>query len=125
MAAAHHPTEITLHHERRLLALRFDDGAYFELPCEYLRVYSPSSEVQAYHTHRPILQVDKEEVNISDVVQVGLYAVKLVFDDGHKSGLYTWDYLYDLGANREAHWADYLQRLERAGRHRRETGSMS
>ncbi|MEW6647600.1 MAG: DUF971 domain-containing protein [Pseudomonadota bacterium] len=118
MEPSHHPTEIALHRDRRLLEITFADGARFELPCEYLRVYSPSSEVAGYHRKRPVLQVGKAEVNISDIVQVGHYAVKLCFDDGHTSGLYTWDYLYDLGANYDRHWADYLARLERAGARR-------
>lgn len=119
MTQSHHPTEITLHRERRVLELAFDDGARFQLPCEYLRVYSPSADVAGYHNKTPTLQVGKEQVNISDIVQVGLYAVKLYFDDRHKSGLYTWNYLYDLGVNYVQNWADYLARLEQAG-HRRQ-----
>jgi len=119
MTQSHHPTEITLHRERRVLELAFDDGARFQLPCEYLRVYSPSADVAGYHNKTPTLQVGKEQVNISDIVQVGLYAVKLYFDDRHKSGLYTWNYLYDLGVNYAQNWADYLARLEQAG-HRRQ-----
>jgi len=115
LAQSPHPTELTLHRDRRVLVIAFDDGARFELPAAYLRVYSPSSEVAGYHRKRPVLQVGKEQVNITDVVQVGLYAVRLHFDDGHRSGLYTWHYLYDLGANHAGHWADYLARLERAG----------
>ncbi len=115
MGALHHPTEIQLHRDRRQLVISFDDGSRFELPAELLRVYSPSSKVAGYHSHKPILQLGKEQVNIDDVQQVGLYAVRLVFDDGHHSGLYTWDYLYDLGANRQARWADYLHRLEKGG----------
>lgn len=118
-----HPTEILLHSRSRLLELAFDDGARFQLPCEYLRVYSPSSAVAGYHSKRPVLQVGKEQVNIVDMQQVGNYALKLVFDDHHKSGLYTWRYLYDLGANREAHWADYLRRLAAAGRQRHESNA--
>lgn len=121
MAESPHPTEIVLHREERLLELAFDDGARFRLPCEYLRVYSPSSEVAGYHRKRPVLQVGKEQVNITDIVQVGHYAVKLAFDDGHHSGLYTWNYLYDLGTHQAAHWQDYLARLERAG-YRRQAG---
>lgn len=119
MTQSHHPTEITLHRERRVLELAFDDGARFQLPCEYLRVYSPSADVAGYHNKTPTLQVGKEQVNISDIVQVGLYAVKLYFDDRHKSGVYTWNYLYDLGVNYAQNWADYLARLEQAG-HRRQ-----
>jgi len=115
MHLSHHPTEIRLHQAQRLLELTFDDGAHFELPCEYLRVYSPSSEVAGYHSKRPVLQLGKEQVNITDIQQVGHYAVKLYFDDGHKSGLYSWNYLYELGTDYEAKWADYLRRLSAAG----------
>jgi DUF971 family protein len=123
MSSQHHlPVEITLHSKRRVLEVAFDDGARFELPCEYLRVYSPSAEVQGHHNEGAVLQVGKEEVNITDLRQVGQYALKLFFDDRHKSGLYTWNYLYDLGQNYQRHWADYLRRLDEAG-HRRNTPS--
>ncbi|MBE0509186.1 MAG: DUF971 domain-containing protein [Chromatiales bacterium] len=114
------PTEITLHRERRVLTLHFDDGAVFELPCEYLRVYSPSAEVQGHHGEGAVLQVGKEAVNITDIQQIGQYAVKIFFDDKHRSGLFTWRYLYDLGVNQEAHWADYLARLKQAGHSHRD-----
>jgi DUF971 family protein len=113
------PTEITLDREGRKLAVHFDDGARFELPFEYLRVHSPSAEVAGHHNKQPVLQVGKERVNVTDIRQVGLYAIKLFFDDGHRSGLFTWAYLYDLGAGYAGYWADYLSRLEAAG-HRRE-----
>lgn len=116
------PTEIKLQREQHVLELAFDDGSCFSLPCEYLRVYSPSAEVAGHHNKRPVLQVGKEGVNITDIRQIGMYAVKLIFDDGHNSGLYTWPYLYDLGANYTQYWADYLQRLEAAG-HRRRDGA--
>lgn len=119
MSQAHHPTKIILHRKQLQLELAFDDGSRFRLPCEYLRVYSPSAEVAGHHNKIPILQVGKERVAITDIVQVGHYAVKLFFDDGHKSGLYTWNYLYDLGADYAARWAAYLSRLEQAG-HRRQ-----
>ena len=112
------PVEITLHSKSRNLVITFDDGAHFELPCEYLRVYSPSAEVIGHHNKTPTLQVGKENVNIVDIQQVGTYAIKIFFDDKHKSGLYTWHYLYDLGTHREEYWADYLQRLEAAGHKR-------
>lgn len=114
------PTEITLHRERRVLTLHFDDGAVFELPCEYLRVYSPSAEVQGHHGEGAVLQVGKEAVNITDIQQIGQYAIKIFFDDKHRSGLFTWRYLYDLGVNQEAHWADYLARLKQAGHSHRD-----
>ncbi len=103
-----------------MLELTFDDGAHFELPCEYLRVYSPSAEVQGHHNKGAVLQVDKEEVNITEIKQIGHYALKIFFDDKHKSGLFTWNYLYDLGENRESLWQDYLDRLQQAG-HQRKT----
>jgi DUF971 family protein len=116
---SHQPVAVTLHRKRRLLELDFADGAHFELPCEYLRVYSPSAEVQGHHNKGAVLQLGKEKVNITELKQIGHYAVKIFFDDGHKSGLYTWDYLYDLGQNHEARWQDYLHRLEQAGNHHR------
>jgi len=112
------PTDIRLHQKTRLLELRFDDGAHFELPCEYLRVYSPSAEVRGHLPGQERLQLGKEKVKITDIKQVGSYAVKLFFDDGHNSGLYDWRYLYKLGAERQALWTDYLKRLAQAG-HRR------
>ena len=115
----HQPVEVTLHRKQRMLELVYDDGARFELPCEYLRVYSPSAEVQGHHGEGAVLQVGKEEVNITVMKQIGLYAVKIFFDDKHKSGLFTWNYLYDLGENKEVRWQDYLNRLEQAGHHRK------
>lgn len=109
------PVEITLHSKSRILEIAFDDGARFELPCEYLRVNSPSAEVLGHHNKTPTLQVGKENVNIVDIQQVGTYAIKIFFDDKHKSGLYTWHYLYDLGVHQAEYWADYLQRLAAAG----------
>lgn len=112
------PVEIVLHQQSRLLEIAFDDGARFQLPCEYLRVYSPSAEVMGHHSKTPTLQVGKENVNIVDLQQVGNYALKIFFDDKHKSGLYTWRYLYALGAQHATYWADYLQRLAAAGHQR-------
>jgi len=115
------PIEITLHSQSRELEIAFDDGARFTLPCEYLRVYSPSAEVMGHHNKTPTLQVGKEQVNITEMQQVGTYALKIFFDDKHKSGLYTWRYLYELGANYESYWQDYLQRLDAAGHKRQAT----
>lgn len=109
------PTEITLQREQRVLSIAFDDGQRFELPCEYLRVYSPSAEVQGHHGVGAVLQVGKEAVNITDIKQVGQYAIKLFFDDNHRSGLFTWQYLYQLGSEQAERWADYLERLNEAG----------
>lgn len=114
------PVEILLHSTSHVLEIAFDDGARFELPCEYLRVYSPSAEVMGHHNKTPTLQVGKEKVNIVDIQQVGTYAIKIFFDDKHKSGLYTWHYLYDLGLHHDEYWADYLQRLHAAGHQRQE-----
>ena len=111
----HVPTELNLHQHSRVLELTFDDGAKFELPCEYLRVYSPSAEVRGHSPEQAVLQVAKEQVNIRDIEPVGNYAVKLVFDDGHDTGLYTWDYLYELGEHRDEYWRRYLAALAQAG----------
>ena len=116
------PTELKLHQRSRVLEIAFEDGAHFELPCEYLRVHSPSAEVRGHGPGQEVLQVGKQQVNITAIEPVGHYAVKLVFDDGHDSGLYSWDLLYDLGANFAAYWQRYLQRLEAAGESREPKG---
>ena len=113
------PTDIKVHRRSRVLEIAFDDGARFELPFEYLRVYSPSAEVQGHHGEGAVLQVGKEEVALTDIRQVGNYAVKLFFDDGHRTGLFTWRYLHELGTNHQRYWSDYLRRLEAAGHSRR------
>lgn len=115
------PTDIRLHQASRLLEITFDDGAHFRLPCEFLRVYSPSAEVRGHGPGQDTLQTGKEEVNIVGIEPVGLYAVKLVFSDGHDTGLYSWDYLYELGVSQGAMWQEYLQRLAAAGVTRKET----
>ena len=109
------PVEIQLHQKSRVLDIEFDDGSKFSLPCEYLRVHSPSAEVAGHGPGQEVLQVGKEDVNINAIEPVGNYAVKLVFDDNHDSGLYSWEYLYELGANYDAKWERYLQRLKDAG----------
>lgn len=106
------PTEIKLHRRSRVLELTFDDGQRFELPCELLRVRSPSAEVQG-HGGEWLVPTGKEAVNITRIEPVGQYAVRLTFDDGHNTGLYAWDYLHDLGAHRERYWAEYLAALEK------------
>lgn len=116
------PTEINLHKVSRILELTFEDGATFKLPTEYLRVYSPSAEVQGHGPGQEVLQIGKEDVNIDNVEPIGHYAVRLVFDDNHDSGLYSWDYLYELGSTYEVRWQRYLERLEAAG-HQRKTDS--
>ncbi|MDQ2696011.1 MAG: DUF971 domain-containing protein [Pseudomonadota bacterium] len=109
------PTDITLHRASRILEIAFDDGARFKLPCEYLRVHSPSAEVRGHGPGQEVLQVGKENVNIAAIEPVGHYAVKLFFDDGHDTGLYSWSLLYDLGVNQERNWRRYLARLAEAG----------
>ncbi|VAW67228.1 FIG00899427: hypothetical protein [hydrothermal vent metagenome] len=109
------PTNINLHQKSRILEIDFDDGKQFKYSTEYLRVHSPSAEVRGHGPGEETLQVGKSDVNITAIEPVGVYAVKLVFDDNHDSGLYTWSYLYELGANYEAKWQNYLQRLKDAG----------
>jgi DUF971 family protein len=119
MENTYSPTEIRLHRHSRYLEISFANGAHFCLPCEYLRVYSPSAEVRGHTPDEAILQVDKEGVNIEDLQQIGNYAVKIYFDDGHRSGLYDWRYLYKLGRAWQPLWYDYLERLKAAGHGRR------
>jgi DUF971 family protein len=113
------PTEIRLHQQSRVLEVRYDDGAGFRLPCEYLRVYSPSAAVRGHSPATARLQVGKESVGIDRLEQVGNYALKIHFDDGHHTGLYDWAMLYRLGEEWESNWQDYLGRLAAAGHQRR------
>lgn len=113
------PTDIKLHSKSRILEIAFDDGSRFDLPCEYLRVYSPSAEVRGHGPGQEVLQIGKEKVNIREIEPVGTYAVVLKFDDGHDTGIYSWETLYDLGANSQEYWQMYLKRLRDAG-HQRE-----
>lgn len=115
------PVDIRLHQASRLLELRFDNGTEAMLSCEFLRVYSPSAEVRGHGIGQEVLQIGKESVNITGVEPVGNYAVRLIFSDGHDTGLYSWDYLYDLARNYESLWQVYLSRLDAAG-HVREAG---
>jgi DUF971 family protein len=108
------PTALTLHSASRMLEVHFDDGAQFTLPCEYLRVFSPSAEVRGHGGPMQTLP-GKRLVNIVAIEPVGHYAVKLVFSDGHDSGLYGWDTLYELGREQTTLWQDYLDRLAAAG----------
>lgn len=119
------PTDIRLHQKSRILEIFFDDGEHFLLPCEYLRVYSPSAEVRGHGPGQEVLQLGKENVNITTIEPIGNYAVRLVFDDGHSSGLYSWSVLYRLGANHEDLWQEYLVRLETAGYARQESSAAS
>ena len=108
-------SEIHLHQTSRVLELIFSNGKKFNLSCEYLRVYSPSAEVAGHGPGQEVLQVGKEDVNIESLEPVGNYAIKLIFDDGHSSGIYSWDYLYNLSINYDRKWKDYLQKLSSAG----------
>ena len=113
------PTEIKLHQRSRVLELHFDDGLECNLTCEYLRVYSPSAEVRGHGPGQEVLQVGKEDVGIDQLTPSGNYALKIAFDDGHDSGIFTWTYLHELGINYEAYWQDYLDRLAEAGQQRK------
>ena len=118
------PISVSLKKKSRQLVLEYADGKSFSLSCELLRVYSPSAEVRGHGPGQEILQTGKENVNIDAIEPMGSYALKLCFDDGHASGIYTWDYLYKLGANREQHWQSYLAALEKAGYTRQVTQNL-
>ena len=109
------PTEIKLHQLSRQLEIAFNDGTRFELPYEFLRVYSPSAEVRGHGPGQEVLQVGKKDIAIKGIEPVGSYAVTLTFSDGHDTGIYSWDYLYELGANYVALWGRYVNRMEAAG----------
>ncbi len=109
------PTEIKLRRSSRVLTLSWEDGTTVDLPFEYLRVHSPSAEVRGHGPGQETLQVGKQDVAITAIEPVGHYAVKLVFDDGHDSGLYSWSYLRELSDNKERNWQSYLDRLDKAG----------
>ena len=113
------PTEIKLHKQSRVVEISFEDGKTFEFPCEYLRVYSPSAEVQGHGPGQEVLQYGKERVNVWAIEPVGNYAVVFKFDDNHDTGIYSWDLLYELGINQEKYWQSYLDRLSAAGYERR------
>jgi DUF971 family protein len=120
------PTEIRLHQRSRILEIAFDDGARFRIPCELLRVYSPSAEVRGHGPGQEVLQAGKEDVGIVAIEPVGSYAVKLVFDDGHDTGLYSWDLLYRLGERQQEFYELYLERLREAGiEHRTRPGPLN
>ena len=114
------PVDIRLHQASRLLEIKFDNNTECMLSCELLRVYSPSAEVRGHGVGQETLQVGKENINITAIEPVGNYAVKLVFSDGHDTGLYSWDYLYYLGENYQALWQDYIAKLEMAGHKRQD-----
>ena len=116
------PTEIKLHQASRKLEIAFDNGARFELPCEFLRAYSPSAEVRGHGPGQEVLQVGKKNVEIERIEPVGAYAVTLVFSDGHDTGIYSWDYLYELGEGYVTLWERYLNRMKEAGASREPMG---
>ena len=109
------PINIKLHQKSRLLEIAFDDNTECMLSCEFLRVYSPSAEVRGHGIGQEVLQTGKEDVNILAIEPVGQYAIKLIFSDGHDTGLYSWDYLYDLARNYEGLWLEYIGKLDAAG----------
>ena len=112
------PTDITLHQQSNVLDVAFDDGSHFSLPVEYLRVHSPSAEVRGHGPGQEVLQEGKRNVAVKAIEPVGMYAIKLVFSDGHDTGIYSWEYLHDLGTKHESNWRTYLARLQQAGKSR-------
>jgi DUF971 family protein len=113
--ASPRPTEITLHSESRVLEIAFSDGRTFRLPYELLRVYSPSAEVRGHGPGQEVLQVGKRDVTIVSADPVGHYGLQPTFSDGHSTGIYSWDLLYELGVNQQSLWAQYLERMQAAG----------
>ncbi len=109
------PTEIKLHQQSRVLEVAFSDGRVFRIPYELLRVQSPSAEVRGHGPGQEVLQIGKREVTIKEVEPVGHYAIRPSFSDGHDTGIYSWDYLYDLGGRQDELWRRYLDRLAEAG----------
>ena len=115
MTSAPRPTGITLHRASHVLEVEFDSGQTFRLPCEYLRTHSPSAEVQGHGPGQRVLQHGKRNVNIDEIVPVGNYGVLLKFDDGHQTGIFSWDTLHDLGTRQAENWKAYLDAMEAAG----------
>ena len=109
------PTEIKLHQKSRVLEITYADGKTISLPCEFLRVHSPSAEVRGHGPGQEVLQIGKREVAIARIEPVGTYAVQLYFSDGHDTGIYSWELLYDYGAHQQEMWEHYLTRLQEAG----------
>ena len=114
------PTEISLHQKSRVLEIAFEDGAHFRLPYEFLRVHSPSAEVRGHGPGQGVLQTGKQDIAITKIDPLGNYAIQPHYDDGHDTGIYSWETLYDFGKNQEIYWNDYLKKLEAAGHKRRE-----
>ncbi|HAL40773.1 MAG TPA: hypothetical protein DCP03_22830 [Polaromonas sp.] len=109
------PTLLTVHSQSRVLEIAFSDGAEFKIPFELMRIYSPSAEVQGHGPGQEVLQTGKREVNVVELEPIGNYAVKPVFSDGHESGIFSWDYLYAMGAEQSRLWDEYNRRLQVAG----------
>ncbi|MCU7879985.1 MAG: DUF971 domain-containing protein [Candidatus Thiodiazotropha sp. (ex Lucinoma aequizonata)] len=112
MAQHPHPVDIQVHQQTHFLDIAFDDGRHFTLPCEFLRVYSPSAETRGHSQATAKLEKGKELVTITQIETVGQYAIKIFFDDGHNSGLYDWPYLYNLGKHHDELWQAYLEKLK-------------
>ncbi|NOQ36934.1 MAG: DUF971 domain-containing protein [Methylococcaceae bacterium] len=112
------PTEIKLHQVSKVLEVSFDDGNTFNLPCEYLRVFTPSAEALGHAPGQEILQVGKQDIGISEIKPVGNYGIAPTFTDGHKSGIYTWELLYKLGKDYDTLWGTYLAEVETSGQSR-------
>lgn len=110
-----HPTEIRLHQKSKILDITFSDGKKFQFSCEFLRVHSPSAEVSGHGPGQEVLQTGKKMINIRKIEPIGNYAIQLHFTDGHNTGLYSWDLLYNYGLNQDKIWQRYLQRMEEAG----------
>jgi DUF971 family protein len=120
MSATPKPTELSLHQKSRVLEISYADGERFERSYEFLRVHSPSAEVQGHGPGQGVLQVGKEDVLILNIEPVGSYAIQPTFDDGHSTGIYSWETLYNMGKNRDKHWQEYLQKLATAGHKRKD-----
>ena len=117
------PTEVKLRKRSNTLELIYSDGNYLEFPSEFLRVHSPSAEVRGHGKGQEVLQAGKRNVRLKSIAPVGNYALKLEFDDGHNSGIFSWDYLMSLGRDKKTLWDDYLLKLEKAGKSRDPTPS--
>lgn len=109
------PVSINLHKQSRILSISFDNTEHFDFSCEFLRVHSPSAEVKGHGPGQEVLQTDKENVSITNIEAVGNYGIKPYFDDGHDSGIFSWEYLYELGSNMDEKWQVYLDSVKRAG----------
>lgn len=124
-AGAPTPEALTLHGQSRVLEVSFSDGKTFRIPFELMRVYSPSAEVQGHGPGQEVLQTGKREVDVIELAQVGNYAVQPTFSDGHSSGIFSWDYLYYLGAEQDQLWSQYNERLQAAGAQRDDPMSLA